>query len=92
VGAGDGWYVTGFYIGKGNLEADSSDRWTVPVGLGVGRVIPGRKRPIDIQIAALANVVKPDFEADWTIRLQVSLLFPKARPRWVRPRERLRRD
>jgi hypothetical protein len=33
--------------------------------------------PVNTQVQAFYNLEKPDFGADWQLRLQVQLLFPK---------------
>ena len=58
-------------------KADSSQQWTVPIGGGVGKIFHFGKLPVNTQISAYYNVVKPDFGANWQIRAQVQLMFPK---------------
>ncbi len=58
-------------------EADSDDRWTVPFGGGVGRLVRFGKQPVDFKLQAFGNAVKPDGAADWELQLQVKFLFPK---------------
>jgi len=74
-----GWYLTSAPVNTANWEAGSDDRWTVPIGGGFGRIIKG-KPPLNVQASAYYNVVKPDDvpAADWTLRLQVQLMFPKS--------------
>jgi hypothetical protein len=77
---GKGWYVSTSPIITANWEAHGSDNtWTVPVGGGFGRIIRIGKLPINLNVQAFDNVVKPDDDAtaDWTLRLQVQFLFPK---------------
>ena len=52
---------------------------SVPVGGGFGRLVRFHERPVNVQAQGFYNVVKPDDDptADWTLRLQVQLLFPK---------------
>jgi hypothetical protein len=33
--------------------------------------------PVNTQLQAFYNAVKPDFAADWQLRFQVQFLFPK---------------
>ena len=64
-----------------NWNADSDDRWTVPLGMGAGKIIRvGRSGlPLNVQAGAYYNVVKPEFTgADWTLRLGATILLPKA--------------
>ena len=71
------WYLTSAPIMTANWEADSSNRWTIPVGGGVGKIVRFGKLPVNMQVSAYKNVKSPEFGADWQIRLQVQLLFPK---------------
>lgn len=75
-----GWYITSAPLNTANWEADSGDRWTVPIGGGVGRIFRAGKQPMNVSVSAFYNVVKPDNlpAADWQLRLQVQLLFPKS--------------
>jgi len=75
---GKGWYLSSVPIITANWEAeDSSDVWTVPVGGGVGKVFKLGKQPMNAQMQAFYNVVKPEFGANWQLRLQLQFLFPK---------------
>ncbi len=60
-----------------NWEADSDDTWTVPSGGGVGKIFRIGNQPMNVSAAAYYNVEKPDFGADWQMRLQVQFLFPR---------------
>ncbi|MBW2566723.1 MAG: transporter [Deltaproteobacteria bacterium] len=73
----NGWYLTSTPIITSNWEADSSDKWTVPLGGGLGKIFRIGKLPINAQAQAFYNVEKPDYGPDWSLRLQVQLLFPK---------------
>lgn len=76
----EGWYVASAPIATADWEAEGGDnKWTVPVGGGLGRLIRIGKLPVNLQAQAFYNVVKPDDDAtaDWTLRLQVQFLFPK---------------
>ena len=72
-----GWYVTSAPIITANWEANGSDRWTVPFGGGFGRVMKFGKQPVNMNIQAYKNVETPTFGAEWQLRIQVQLLFPK---------------
>jgi hypothetical protein len=72
-----GWYLTSSPIITADWEADQGDRWTVPVGGGFGRVFKIDKQAINAQLAAYYNVARPSGAADWQVRAQVQLLFPK---------------
>jgi hypothetical protein len=72
-----GTYLTTAPIATVNWKAEGSQQWTVPVGGGVGKIFHIGKLPVNTQISAYYNVVKPDFGANWQIRAQVQLMFPK---------------
>src|SRR5271169_5985809 len=73
-----GWYVTTSPIITANWEAASNERWTVPIGGGVGKIIKIDKLPINTSLQAYCNVATPpNSGADWQLRFQVQFLFPK---------------
>ena len=72
-----GTYLSTAPIVTANWEADGGDTWTVPLGGGVGHIFHFGKLPVNSQIAAYYNVVTPEYGADWQLRLQVQLMFPK---------------
>jgi len=73
-----GWYLTFSPIITANWAADSSrDVWIVPIGGGFGKVVHLGKLPINLSAQAFYNVATPEYGADWSIRLQCQLLFPK---------------
>src|SRR5271165_3962848 len=73
-----GWYLTSSPIITANWLAQSSDRWTLPIGGGVGKLFKLGKLPVNTQLAAYCNVAKPQQGgADWQLRFQVQFLFPK---------------
>ena len=73
----NGWYLTSSPIITANWEASSSDQWTIPIGGGVGKIFRIGKQPINMSLQAFENVEKPSNAADWQLRLQIQLLFPK---------------
>jgi len=73
-----GWYFTSSPVITANWLAASNDRWTVPIGGGVGKLFRLGKLPVNTQLAAYCNVVTPhQGGADWQLRFQVQFLFPK---------------
>lgn len=73
----DGWYATSAPINTVNWNAASGEKWTVPLGLGFGKVHKFGKQPVNMSAHAYYNVEHPALGADWQFRLQVQLLFPK---------------
>jgi hypothetical protein len=71
-----GWYLTTSPLITANWLAQSGDKWTVPVGGGFGRLFKVESIPVNFQVQAFYNVVKPTFGPDWTGRVQLQFLFP----------------
>ncbi len=73
----NGWYLTSAPIITANWEADSNNTWTVPFGGGIGKIFRIGKQPLNAQVSAYYNVEKPASGADWQLRLQLQMMFPK---------------
>ena len=73
----NGWYLTSAPIITANWEADSDNTWTVPFGGGIGKIFRIGKQPLNAQVSAYYNVETPASGADWQLRLQLQMLFPK---------------
>ena len=73
-----GWYLVTAPIITANWNANSANRWTVPVGGGVGKIQRFGKLPLNISLSAFWNAETPqNWGADWQMRFQVQFLFPK---------------
>jgi hypothetical protein len=57
--------------------APVNQQLTLPVGGGVGKIFHLGKLPVNAQLSAYYNVVRPDFGPDWQLRAQVQFMFPK---------------
>ncbi len=73
----DGWYLVSAPIITANWEADSDNRWTVPVGGGIGKIFHLGDQPMNFSVQGFYNVETPDFGPDWTLRIQLQFLFPR---------------
>ncbi|MGD8719122.1 MAG: hypothetical protein PVH29_09920 [Candidatus Zixiibacteriota bacterium] len=73
------WAITSAPIITANWEAESDDRWNVPLGLGVSKVTMVGKVPMSIAAQGFYTAVHPENlpYADWSARTTVSLVFPK---------------
>jgi hypothetical protein len=71
-----GWYLVSSPFITADWKRAANDRWTVPIGGGVGRILRLGKQPVNIQAQAFYNVTHPDRAAKWSLRLQFQLLFP----------------
>lgn len=72
-----GLYLTFTPIITADWEADSGQKWTVPLGLGIGQIMRFDNQPVNLQAAAYYNVERPDNGPLWQLRLQIQFLFPK---------------
>ena len=72
-----GFYLTSSPILTVDWKADSGQRWVVPLGGGVGKIFHLGRLPVNTSLAAYYNVVHPDNGANWQLRFQVQLMFPK---------------
>jgi hypothetical protein len=73
----DGVYLTTSPVITANWDADSSQRWTVPLGGGIGKIFHFGKLPVNTQIGGYYNIVHADNGANWQLRLQVQFMLPK---------------
>ena len=72
-----GWYLTSSPIITANWRGADNQRWIVPLGGGGGRAFRLGKQAMNFQLQMFKNVVSPHDAADWTLRAQFQLLFPK---------------
>jgi len=72
-----GYYLTSAPIITSNWQANSGGKWTVPFGMGIGRIHKYGAQPVNWNLTAYWNAVRPDYGSVWTVRLQVTLLYPK---------------
>jgi hypothetical protein len=49
----------------------------VPFGGGAGKIFKIGEQPVNGQVSAYYNAEKPEFAADWQLRVQLQFLFPK---------------
>ena len=75
----DGGWNVGY---SGNILADwdapTNNRWTVPIGLGVGKVVKFGRLPVKISLAGQYMVTQPGPVGQrWNIQLQLTPVLPK---------------
>lgn len=73
----DGSYLVSAPIIAADWNAPGSQRWTVPLGGGVGKIFHFGALPVNAQPSAYYNVVRPDSGPNWQIRAQAQFMFPK---------------
>jgi hypothetical protein len=70
----NGWYLTTSPTLTANWEKSSSDRWTIPWGGGVGRLVKFGKQPVDFK---LQGYTYSEGAIDKSAMFSVKFLFPK---------------
>ncbi len=71
-----GWFVESSTTILSDWTAGSGNRWTVPVGGGVGRVFELGGQSFSASGEAFYNAVRPDVGPDWSLSLSLQWLFP----------------
>jgi hypothetical protein len=60
-----------------NWEADSDNRWTVPLGIGINKTVRIGRLPVRFAVELHKTVVQPDdFGMDWNLRFVVIPVIP----------------
>lgn len=72
-----GTYLSFSPIITANWDARSGQQWTVPLGLAIGQIFRLGHLPVNAQLGAYYNVVRPDIGPEWQVRAQIALLFPR---------------
>ena len=72
-----GWYLTSSPIITANWEQKPDERWVVPVGGGIGKIVHFGKLPVNVYTQFFRNVQRPGGTSDWSARFQMQFLFPK---------------
>ena len=72
-----GWYLITDMILTANWNASSGNKWTIPLGGGVGKLLKIGNQPINSRLEAYYNAAKPDAGPDWQLVFTFQFLFPK---------------
>ena len=73
-----GWYLTSQPIITSDWTATSNNRWTIPVGIGGGRVFSLGKQPLSVSLQAYDNIKTPGtLGPNWQFQFNVTLLYPE---------------
>lgn len=73
----DKWYINSAPIIMANWEAENGQKWTVPLGLGAGKLLFVGKLPLNCQAGYYYNILKPDGGPKGQIRAQIVMILPK---------------
>lgn len=71
------WYVVSAPILTANWNAPSGEQWTIPFGVGAGKVFKLGKLPLNFNAHVYYNVEAPVGYGDFQTRFQLQFLFPR---------------
>jgi len=74
---GEGWNIG--YSGNilANWKAPPGAVWTVPVGVGVGKVVKLSRLPVKFLLALQYRPVRPQNGQEWDVQIHVTPVIPK---------------
>jgi len=72
-----GYYLTWQPTITFNWKAEGANRWLVPFGGGIGRIMKLGQQPVNIGIQAFANPIRQPNSSPFSLRLQLVFLYPK---------------
>jgi hypothetical protein len=72
-----GWYLCSAPFLAANWKQPNDDRWMVPAGGGVGKILRTGDLVFDLQAQGFYFVQRPRSESKWSLYLQLKFLFPK---------------
>lgn len=73
---GSGWYLTTDMDTIANWNSNSDNRWTVPVGAGVGKLFALDNLAINTKLEGYYNAVKPDYAPEWSMNFTLQVMLP----------------
>jgi hypothetical protein len=74
----DGWYLASSPVITADWNAASSQRWTVPIGGGFGKIFRlSGLPPMNASVQAFDYVERPTLGPHFAVRFQLQLLFPR---------------
>ncbi|NOQ14877.1 MAG: hypothetical protein GQ583_10440 [Methyloprofundus sp.] len=71
----DGWYLASDMEVIANWNSSPEQRWTVPIGVGIGKLFAVDGNAIDTRVEGYYNVVTPDQGPTWSIHVSFSFIF-----------------
>jgi len=78
-----GWYLSSAPINTADWKQPlNKDVWTVPVGIGAGKIMRWGQQPVNLQLGYYYNLVRPTGNVPsgpYTIRFQLQFMFPAKR-------------
>jgi hypothetical protein len=72
-----GWYLVTAPIVTANWRVPGDNRWIVPFGGGVGRIMKVGFQPVNISVQFYGNALYPPGTSPWGMKASIAFLFPK---------------
>jgi hypothetical protein len=73
-----GWAIVCGPLISADWTGAKGQKWTVPVGVGVGKVFSVGGQKVNLQLEAYSNAIRPDSGPKGMVLLTATLLFPHA--------------
>jgi hypothetical protein len=74
---GSGWALSTDMIITANWDADSHNRWTVPLGGGIAKFLMIGNQPMMARLEAYYNIERPVGAPNWSLSFLVRFFFPR---------------
>jgi len=71
------WYLVSSTVITSDWTAPGNNKWTVPIGGGVGRVFKIAGQALNARVQAFYEVERPTYGPRWQVQAQLQFLFPK---------------
>lgn len=71
----DGWYLVSDMHMISNWNKDNNSGWTVPIGAGMGKLIPVGKHALNTRLEGYYNTIRPDQSPEWSASLSFQFLL-----------------
>ena len=72
-----GWYLITDMIITANWMAESNNRWTIPIGGGVGKMFSIGEQKMNTKLELYYNIEKPTGAPEWSLNWTLQFLFPR---------------
>ena len=74
---GQGWYLMTDMDMIANWNSDTNNRWTIPVGAGIGKLFNLNDFAVNSKVAAYYNVERPDQAPEWSMNFSLQFMLPE---------------
>jgi len=74
---GQGWYLMTDMDMIANWNSNSNNRWTIPIGAGVGKLFNLNDYAVNSKLGAYYNVERPDQAPEWSMNFSLQFMLPE---------------